>query len=82
MLVACVNTLKAVASESTLQSPIERSRGKVAKGKSDLSHALHLMYAIRQNPVLKWIGAHFYRTKDTQKVRGFSLYPTKVCKLY
>ena len=33
ILVACVNPLIALASESTLQSPIERPRGKVAKGK-------------------------------------------------
>ena len=32
--------------------------------------------------LLKWMGAHFYRTKDIQNMCCLSLYPTKVCKLY
>ena len=40
------------------------------------------MYAVKLNPVLKLMGANFYRTEDIQTMCYLSLYRTKVCKLY
>ena len=40
------------------------------------------MYAVKQNPVLKLMGANFYRTEDMQTMFYLSQYRTKVFKLY
>ena len=40
------------------------------------------MYAVKQNPVLKLMGANFYRTEDMQTMCYLSQYRTKVFKLY
>ena len=76
MLFAHINMQIALASESTLYSSIDRPRGKIGREKSDQKYASHLMYAVKQNPVLKLMGAHFYRTENIQTMYYLSLYHT------
>ena len=40
------------------------------------------MYAVKHNPVLKLMGAHFYRTEDIQTMYYLTLHHTQVYKLY
>ena len=75
-LVACVNTLTALALVSALSSSIHRQRGKVAREGGEWSTSFIPLNVCNNTKLcFEKMGAHFYRTVDIKNMCYLSLYP-------